>query len=228
MREELRGGPGFRKRYRARRLPCCDPRQDGKGPPAHPPELAYPCCLPALGDLARLAPCEGSAAQFSPAGPRLWPLPAPAAPVSCPAEDSPSGLGRTLGKRVGGNPSGVRISYPPPPLTCDDALGSHSRGALHAIARVSFSVSVAPPAICLIPDIPVWWRAEMTHVVPGQRGRGRTCTEACTPLKRAPYRFRAGRDRQRPAGYPPTYRPHQELAGLAAEAAAVRHAITGG
>src|SRR6185312_11580916 len=25
--------------------------------------------------------------------------------------------GRTLGKRVGGNPSGVRISYPPPPLT---------------------------------------------------------------------------------------------------------------
>lgn len=29
-------------------------------------------------------------------------------------EDSPSGLGRTLGKRVGGNPSRVRISYPPP------------------------------------------------------------------------------------------------------------------
>lgn len=31
-----------------------------------------------------------------------------------PAEDSPRGLGRTLGKRVGGNPSRVRISYPPP------------------------------------------------------------------------------------------------------------------
>src|SRR4051812_49929108 len=29
-------------------------------------------------------------------------------------EDSPRGLGRTLGKRVGGNPSRVRISYPPP------------------------------------------------------------------------------------------------------------------
>src|SRR5262249_33159040 len=43
--------------------------------------------------------------------------PTPAAPVSFPAEDSPSGLGRTLGKRVGGNPSGVRISYPPPPVT---------------------------------------------------------------------------------------------------------------
>lgn len=33
------------------------------------------------------------------------------------AEDSPSGLGRTLGKRVGGNPSRVRISYPPPLLS---------------------------------------------------------------------------------------------------------------
>src|SRR5689334_4200296 len=34
--------------------------------------------------------------------------------VLFPAEDSPRGLGRTLGKRVGGNPSRVRISYPPP------------------------------------------------------------------------------------------------------------------
>ncbi len=34
--------------------------------------------------------------------------------ISLPAEDSPSGLGRTLGKRVGGNPSRVRISHPPP------------------------------------------------------------------------------------------------------------------
>lgn len=34
--------------------------------------------------------------------------------VMFPPEDSPRGLGRTLGKRVGGNPSRVRISYPPP------------------------------------------------------------------------------------------------------------------
>src|SRR5262245_28351950 len=34
--------------------------------------------------------------------------------VGLPTEDSPSGLGRTLGKRVGGNPSRVRISHPPP------------------------------------------------------------------------------------------------------------------
>ena len=38
-------------------------------------------------------------------------------PVGLPAEDSPSGLGRTLGKRVGGNPSRVRISHPPPRWT---------------------------------------------------------------------------------------------------------------
>ena len=30
-------------------------------------------------------------------------------------EDSPSGLWRTLGKRVGCKPSGVRIPHPPPP-----------------------------------------------------------------------------------------------------------------
>jgi hypothetical protein len=36
------------------------------------------------------------------------------ASVSWLAEDSPRGLGRTLGKRVGIKPSRVRISYPPP------------------------------------------------------------------------------------------------------------------
>src|SRR5579859_5813616 len=38
---------------------------EGKGPLAHPPEPAYPCCLPALGELAGLTPCEGSAVQSS-------------------------------------------------------------------------------------------------------------------------------------------------------------------
>jgi hypothetical protein len=33
--------------------------------------------------------------------------------ITSAAEDSPSGLGRTLGKRVGGNPSRVRIPHPP-------------------------------------------------------------------------------------------------------------------
>src|SRR3954454_16025037 len=35
-------------------------------------------------------------------------------PVSSSAEDSPSGLGRTIGNRVGLTPSGVQIPYPPP------------------------------------------------------------------------------------------------------------------
>ena len=35
-------------------------------------------------------------------------------PVSSPTEDSPSGLGRTIGNRVGRDPSGVQIPYPPP------------------------------------------------------------------------------------------------------------------
>jgi hypothetical protein len=34
--------------------------------------------------------------------------------VISPTEDSPSGLWRSLGKRVGSNPSGVQIPYPPP------------------------------------------------------------------------------------------------------------------
>ena len=36
------------------------------------------------------------------------------APFIAALEDSPSGLWRTLGKRVGFTPSRVRISYPPP------------------------------------------------------------------------------------------------------------------
>src|SRR3954462_7726900 len=35
-------------------------------------------------------------------------------PVSSSAEDSPSGLWRSPGTRVGRNPSGVQIPYPPP------------------------------------------------------------------------------------------------------------------
>lgn len=31
-----------------------------RGPPAHPPELACPCCLPALGEFSEMTPHEGS------------------------------------------------------------------------------------------------------------------------------------------------------------------------
>ena len=45
--------------------------------------------------------------------------------VSFSAEDSPRGLGRTLGKRVGFTPSRVRISYPPPRLPVKRPSGPH-------------------------------------------------------------------------------------------------------
>src|SRR5206468_5429343 len=90
-----------------------------------------PCCLPALGGFGGMTPHEGSASQSTGLRPRhvmrrirltgcssgrYAPCSTSVVPksLSSPAEDSPSGLGRTLGKRVGGNPSRVRISYPPP------------------------------------------------------------------------------------------------------------------
>src|SRR5205823_5921999 len=80
------------------------------GPPVHPSEPAYPCCLPALGRFTGCTPHEGLR--------QLYPLvPGRRAWVSSSAEDSPRGLGRTLGKRVGLTPSRVRISYPPPVRT---------------------------------------------------------------------------------------------------------------
>src|SRR3954464_8427637 len=88
-----------------------------KRPPVHPPEPAYPCCLPALGRFTRCTPHEGLPNSV-PGAPRSLPgAPArtrPPGSVSCLTEDSPRGLGRTLGKRVGFTPSRVRISYPPP------------------------------------------------------------------------------------------------------------------
>ncbi len=105
-------------------------------PLAHPPEPAYPCCLPALGGFSGVTPHEGSAKKDSPSRASAEP-PRPAMgwrstrarPVSLPAEDSPSGLGRTLGKRVGGNPSRVQISYPPPEAQ-PPTSGNADRGLL--------------------------------------------------------------------------------------------------
>jgi hypothetical protein len=60
------------------------------------------------------------------------------------AADSP-GLartpGRTLGKRVGGNPSRVRISHPPPPLTRQYTSPGHPFGPGLQGCAVSFVVS---------------------------------------------------------------------------------------
>src|SRR5439155_11604079 len=71
-------------------------------------------CLPALGRFTGCTPHEGLR-QLYPLVPGRW------ASVSSSAEDSPRGLGRTLGKRVGLTPSRVRISYPPPSLSSKNA-----------------------------------------------------------------------------------------------------------
>src|SRR5690606_40260351 len=39
-----------------------------RGPPAHPPELTYPCCLPALGEFGEMVPHEGSAPSLTDVG----------------------------------------------------------------------------------------------------------------------------------------------------------------
>ena len=36
-----------------------------EGPPAHPPELTYPCCLPALGEFSEMTPHEGSGSTLA-------------------------------------------------------------------------------------------------------------------------------------------------------------------
>src|ERR1700754_3500919 len=90
-------------RYSASATGTSYPSGGTKGPPVHLTELAYPCCLPALGRFTRCAPHGELPTEYPVRGGRRR-------PVSFSAEDSPRGLGRTLGKRVGRNPSRVRIS----------------------------------------------------------------------------------------------------------------------
>src|SRR2546429_4402310 len=94
-------------RYSASATRTSYPSGPTEGPPVHPSEPAYPCCLPALGEFTGCTPHEGRGQLYPvPAGRRVW--------VSFSTEDSPRGLGRTLGKGVGLTPSRGRISYPPP------------------------------------------------------------------------------------------------------------------
>lgn len=37
--------------------------QDARKPPAYPKELAYPCCLPTLGELGKISPRGGPDAE---------------------------------------------------------------------------------------------------------------------------------------------------------------------
>ena len=83
-------------------------RRDMKRPPAYPTELACPCCLPALGEFGKMPPRGGLPESLGEprrgdqrrSRPVRFPALA-AEPVASSAEDSPSGLWRSLGKRVG-------------------------------------------------------------------------------------------------------------------------------
>ena len=76
-------------------------------------------------------------------------------------EDSPSGLWRTLGKRVGCKPSGVRIPHPPPP---DPGTASGS-GVFVACDAAGVPGAVGPgrldgPGRCVC-----WWAAARPRAV---------------------------------------------------------------
>jgi hypothetical protein len=81
-------------------------------------------------------------------------------PVRFRAEDSPRGLWRSLGKRVGCKPSRVRIPHPPPtpkqPLTCGNAVQTRSvRTASHRTSRRPVSNSgrsFRPPTTEILPS----------------------------------------------------------------------------
>src|SRR4051812_38002958 len=51
------------------------PPASDKGPLAPPPEPAYPCCLPALGELGGITPHEGSSATLAGVGEDRRPSP---------------------------------------------------------------------------------------------------------------------------------------------------------
>ena len=77
----------------------------------HPSELSYPCYLSILGDLAKVTPHEESTPILNPERANFQAANNAARIMAL--ENSPSGLWRTLGKRVGCKPSGVRIPYSP-------------------------------------------------------------------------------------------------------------------
>ena len=89
-----------------------------KGPLAHPPELTYPCCLPALGEFGEMMPHEGS-------GPSL-------AQDRAPPETGPDGCRRT-------GPTARRTPREP-----DDSVQAARSGILVALPRSMITIGGAP------------------------------------------------------------------------------------
>ena len=120
----------------------------------HPTELAYPCCLPALGEFGKMPPHGGLPRSLGDGreGSRGWWVRISrrlTRPVASSAEDSPSGLWRSLGKRVGlialrgSNP--LSSATPMQSLTCENAdrrpQGGRSAFVVSGTRSLSFSLS---------------------------------------------------------------------------------------
>src|SRR5699024_7931757 len=119
-----------------------------KGPPAHPVELTYPCCLPALGGLGEVPPHEGSASEST--APHAF-RPTGGGAITSLAEDSPSGLWRSLGKRVGltalagSNPASSAT------LTSEDARKDSGTPLWSLAVSLSFSLIRCSPLVVVGP-----------------------------------------------------------------------------
>jgi hypothetical protein len=74
-----------------------------KGPLAHPPELTYPCCLPALGEFGEMMPHEGSAPTLAQVGTALETR-SPTRSTTRPSTAPPGG------DSVGEPPSGILVA----------------------------------------------------------------------------------------------------------------------
>ncbi len=74
-----------------------------KGPLAHPPELTYPCCLPALGEFGEMMPHEGSAPTLAQVGAALETR----SPTRSSARSTTAPPG---GDSVGEPPSGILVA----------------------------------------------------------------------------------------------------------------------
>ena len=118
--------------------------------------------------------------------------------VISPTEDSPSGLWRSLGKRVGLTPSGVRIPYPPPsisfgteprlwkcrlwtlpvvgvsdPASCGEVAPAIARGSIHHLTPNFLCPMFKPSArFVKVLDHGVEWRAVARRTGDGVRVAG--------------------------------------------------------
>jgi hypothetical protein len=137
--------------------------QDGRRAGSAAQSRGYPLARarhPPVTGAAQVRPSQPTSARHQ----QLWLVAALA--VTSPAEDSPSGLWRTIGNRVGAdNPSRVQIPHPPPPTSTN---ASHHDRTVNGVRAVRLSLRLSCPRLRLPADVggPTWYRR-----TPGRRAR---------------------------------------------------------